>query len=105
MNTTIPSGLVSTSLSRAPGPKDSFVRGKSGHVPFWPGGLEEIAISSENKSILSEQRKGLRTIPPGFCRGLRLSGEADLDDPFSELESKKLESIIQSLPPTPPRHC
>ncbi|KAJ3769464.1 antiviral helicase [Lentinula raphanica] len=69
-------GLTSTSLDRAPGPSKNFVRGKSGYVPFWPGGLDipaDPVISPE----LNEGMKGLRTIPPGFARGLRLPG----DDP------------------------
>ncbi|KAJ7750230.1 antiviral helicase [Mycena metata] len=64
-------GLTSTSLDRTPGPTKNFVRGRSGYVPFWPGGLEDAAISGSRSSA------GLKTIPPGFTRGLRLSEEAD----------------------------
>ncbi|KAH7881181.1 ATP-dependent RNA helicase [Lentinula edodes] len=75
----ISNGLTSTSLDRAPGPSKNFVRGKSGYVPFWPGGLDVLsdpAISLE----LEDGQKGLRKIPPGFTRGLRLPGDDPDDD-------------------------
>ncbi|KAF9055903.1 NUC185 domain-containing protein [Panaeolus papilionaceus] len=65
-------GLTSTSLDRAPALSKNFVRGKSGYVPFWPGGLEE---TSTERPLINKV-KGLRTVPPGFSRGLRLPGEA-----------------------------
>ncbi|KAJ7070626.1 antiviral helicase [Mycena amicta] len=66
--------LNATSLDRAPGPSKNFVRGRSGNVPFWPGGLEE-AVVSEGAS--SGSKAGLKTIPPGFTRGLMLPDEVD----------------------------
>ncbi|KAJ7150328.1 ATP-dependent RNA helicase [Mycena filopes] len=66
-------GLTSTSLDRTPGPSKNFVRGRSGYVPFWPGGLEDAAISG----IPGSRSTGLKTIPPGFTRGLRLSEDTD----------------------------
>ncbi len=71
-------GVTSTSLERAPGPSTSFVRGKSGHVPFWPGGLD-VLLDPDAALDLDTSKKGLRTVPPGFSRGLRLPGE-ELDD-------------------------
>jgi hypothetical protein len=75
-------GRTSTSLDRAPGPSNSFVRGKSGYVPFWPGGLD--GISEDPVPLLNPQSQmGLRTVPPGFSRGLRFSGEVGaVDDAF-----------------------
>ncbi|KAJ3797700.1 antiviral helicase [Lentinula aff. detonsa] len=70
------SGLTSTSLDRAPGPSKNFVRGKSGHVPFWPGGLDVLADPAISLEV-NDGQKGLRNIPPGFSRGLHLPG----DDP------------------------
>ncbi|KAK1233069.1 Antiviral helicase ski2 [Marasmius sp. AFHP31] len=70
------SGLTSTSMERAPGPTTNFVRGKSGYVPFWPGGLDDVVTDpafSLDSAI--NGRKGLRTVPPGFSRGLRLPGD------------------------------
>ncbi|KAK2461501.1 hypothetical protein APHAL10511_005964 [Amanita phalloides] len=66
------SGRTSTSMDRAPGSKKDFVRGKSGNIPFWPGGLEDILNDTKLDGI---PRRGLGTVPPGFNRGLRLPGE------------------------------
>jgi antiviral helicase SKI2 len=48
-------------------------------VPFWPGGLEDASsrIPEELEDEIVGEGKGIRTIPPGFTRGLRLSGEED----------------------------
>ncbi len=51
-------GLTSTSLSRAPAPAGSFVRGKSGYMPFLPGGLED-AIVDVGEDEAGVRRKGL----------------------------------------------
>jgi hypothetical protein len=68
-------------MQRAPAPSKNFVRGKSGHVPFWPGGLEEALGDIDDGAVPSGKSYGLRTIPPGFTRGLRLPGEeSDVDD-------------------------
>ncbi|KAK0199046.1 antiviral helicase [Armillaria mellea] len=77
-NPRVTTGVTSTSLERAPGPSTSFVRGKSGHVPFWPGGLD-VLLDPDASLDLDTSKKGLRTVPPGFSRGLRLPGE-ELDD-------------------------
>lgn len=60
------------------------MRGKSGHVPFWPGGLDDVLPSSLN--LDRPDAKGLRTIPPGFSRGLRLPGEEIEDQTLADLE-------------------
>ncbi|KAF8204296.1 ATP-dependent RNA helicase [Mycena galopus ATCC 62051] len=67
-------GLTSTSLDRTPGPSKNFVRGRSGYVPFWPGGLEDSVISGNPES---QSTAGFKTIPPGFTRGLHLADDAD----------------------------
>ncbi|KAJ3473872.1 hypothetical protein NLI96_g12781 [Meripilus lineatus] len=69
------SGLTSTSIDRAPGPSSNFVRGKSGYVPFWPGGLDDVAKDPVPIGDLSEASESLKTIPPGFTRGLRFPGD------------------------------
>lgn len=48
-------------------------------MPFWPGGLEgpSSGIPEELEEELVAEGKGIRTIPPGFTRGLRLPGEED----------------------------
>ncbi|KAK7686619.1 hypothetical protein QCA50_010219 [Cerrena zonata] len=68
-------GLTSTSLDRAPGPSNNFVRGKSGYVPFWPGGMDDVAKESASVIDLNDESQGLKSIPPGFSRGLRLPGD------------------------------
>jgi antiviral helicase SKI2 len=50
------------------------VRGKSGYVPFWPGGLEDV-LNPGRKATNDDTREELKTIPPGFSRGLRLPGD------------------------------
>lgn len=72
-------------MDRAPGPVGAFVRGKSGYVPFQPGGLDEVLRSSTQTGISEESVKGLRTIPPGFSRGLRLAGEEPEDEALTAL--------------------
>lgn len=91
LNNYASSGLGSTSLNRAPAPQNNFVRGKPGNVPFWPGGLEEdIAVDAKSGRDASRNNSGLRTVPPGFQRGLRLPVE-DISDPFSQLEAISVE--------------
>ncbi|KAG1774053.1 ATP-dependent RNA helicase [Suillus placidus] len=76
-NAPVSTALTSTSMDRAPAPVANFVRGKSGYVPFKPGGLDDVILAA--KQTTAAPIKGLRTIPPGFSRGLRLSGD-DLED-------------------------
>ncbi|KAI0800779.1 antiviral helicase [Fomes fomentarius] len=77
-NRRVSTGLTSTALDRAPGPSRNFVRGKSGYVPFWPGGLENLKPS--NETIESQEGSAqLRIIAPGLSRGLRLPGSASDD--------------------------
>ncbi|KAI5124130.1 hypothetical protein M0805_000941 [Coniferiporia weirii] len=87
-------GLTSTSLERAPAPLQSFVRGKSGHVPFWPGGLDEVLLPQSDAS--DAHTKGLRTIPPGFSRGLRPREEdADNDVSLLDFERRNAEKLVK----------
>ena len=73
-------GLTSTALDRAPGPSRNFVRGKSGYVPFLPGGLDSVK-PADDVIDFQEGSSQLRTVAPGLSRGLRLPGqnEDDLD--------------------------
>ncbi|KAF9556418.1 antiviral helicase [Agrocybe pediades] len=74
-------GSASTSMNRAPGPSKNFVRGKSGYVPFWPGGFDdptEELITDQTRN--NKTTKGFRSIPPGFERGLRLPGDPVEDE-------------------------
>ena len=79
-------GLTSTSLDRAPGPSNSFVRGKTGFVPFWPGGLDDARADTAAIDDLHEEAKGLRKVAPGLSRGLRLPGDDADEDGIDDLE-------------------
>jgi antiviral helicase SKI2 len=76
------------SLERAPGPNKSFVRGKSGYIPFWPGGLDDVVVDSKDENNQNKTSKGMRTVPPGFTRGLHFAGEEDEDDTLIALTEK-----------------
>ncbi|KAG8960224.1 hypothetical protein FRC03_006880 [Tulasnella sp. 419] len=71
--------LTSTSISRAPGPASTFVRGKSGYIPFLPGGLDDVAVKSDNLTDVVD-RRGLRKRAPGLSRGIRLGEDAEEDE-------------------------
>ena len=55
-------------------------------MPFWPGGLDDVLVDPEDGGRLSGRPKGLRTVPPGFARGLRLSDDEGQDETFAALE-------------------
>ncbi|KAJ7103133.1 antiviral helicase [Mycena belliarum] len=88
-NTRASTGLTSTSMDRAPGPSKNFVRGRSGYVPFWPGGLEDAALSG---NVGSHSKAGLKTIPPGFTRGLHMADDAD--DALLALDSVREHVLV-----------
>ena len=74
-------------MDRAPGPTTNFVRGKSGYVPFWPGGLDDIvADPAFSLDSTINGRTGLRTVPPGFSRGLRLPGDDVQEELLNDLD-------------------
>jgi antiviral helicase SKI2 len=101
-NPRVATALTSTSMDRAPGPVGAFVRGKSGYVPFQPGGLDEVLLSSTQTGVSEETPKGLRTIPPGFSRSLRLAGEEPEDEALAALEeslpsaNRELVSVLST---------
>lgn len=66
------------------------MRGKSGHVPFWPGGLDDVL---PNLDLDRLGAKGLRTVPPGFSRGLRLPGEEIEDQTLKDLDGVEVPPI------------
>jgi antiviral helicase SKI2 len=83
-NALVSTALTSTSMDRAPAPVGNFVRGKSGYVPFKPGGLDDVILASTQTTAVPI--KGLRTVPPGFLRGLRLSGDDPEDETLTSLD-------------------
>ena len=96
----VSTGLTSTSLDRAPGPSNNFVRGKSGYVPFWPGGMDDIHKDGISIHDLDETAKGLKTIAPGLSRGLRLPGDETEsgEDLLSELQSVSQKKTGGDIP-------
>lgn len=58
-------------------------------MPFWPGGLEDASagIPEELEDGVVAEGKGIRTIPPGFTRGLRLPGEEEDEAGLVELDN------------------
>lgn len=64
------------------------MRGKSGHVPFWPGGLDDLSANPSNHNFVN---KGFRMVPPGFSRGLRLPGEIDDDHELLAIDGESPE--------------
>jgi antiviral helicase SKI2 len=88
-------------MDRAPAPVNNFVRGKSGHLPFWPGGLDGPSENAEEEMGIPSGERGLRTVPPGFSRGLRLPEDEIADDDLLNLEEfsegsvpRQSESVI-----------
>jgi hypothetical protein len=82
-------------LERAPGPSKSFVRGKSGYVPFWPGGLDQDFVDPDGGHNLHGEPHGLRTVPPGFARGLHLPGDESQDETLAALDKINITSYRQ----------
>jgi hypothetical protein len=68
------------------------VRGKSSYVPFWPGGLDDVLLESADGPVTSDNKNGLRVIPPGFSRGLCFPGDETSDDLLSIEESSMAKS-------------
>ncbi len=54
-------------------------------MPFWPGGLDDVRKDTFTVKELDETSNGLRKVPPGLSRGLRLPG-AELEDMLIDLE-------------------
>ncbi|KAG2156698.1 ATP-dependent RNA helicase, partial [Suillus bovinus] len=83
-NAPVSTALTSTSMDRAPAPVANFVRGKSSYFPFKPGGLDDVILAATQTTAVPI--KGLRTVPPGFSRGLRLSGDDKEDEMLTSLD-------------------
>jgi antiviral helicase SKI2 len=59
---TVLNAQTSTSLLRDTAPATTFVRGKSGYLPFKPGGLDD-AVISEDTPTAGPSRQGEGTSP------------------------------------------
>ncbi|KAI5480335.1 antiviral helicase SKI2 [Pseudohyphozyma bogoriensis] len=89
--------LNSTDVSRKPGSyTGSFVRGKSSYFPFRPGGLADIGgegddhgeVTDSLEKAFEKGRGGIRTIPPGFTRGLDFGPVLDAEGKLLDEEEK-----------------
>lgn len=69
----------------------NFVRGSTSSIPFRPGGLDDAVITNEKTSDALPTQ--LRTVPPGFSRGLPLSHA-----PLDQTAPKWGEALTQSSP-------
>ena len=75
----------STSLRRAPGPKEDSVKGGSGNFPFWPGGFDDpetLLLPPEGAPITDDAAAkdlfdpgNYADCPPGFVHGYDFSGQ------------------------------
>ncbi|QRV83455.1 antiviral helicase SKI2 [Ceratobasidium sp. AG-Ba] len=99
-----PTAHTSTSLLRAPGAQVDFVRGHSGNFPFKPGGLDDVFDDTKegHGDFVDLDSETLRTVPPGFSRGLKLDGEVpDAVVVFSDLPDDEVPSTSTSVPQRP----
>ncbi|GAA5844741.1 hypothetical protein JCM5353_008355 [Sporobolomyces roseus] len=101
----------STSLERKPANyENSFVRGKSSYFPFRPGGLGDLALDEELdegaeldaatqglEKAFEKGRGGIRTIPPGFTRGLDFGPQTQTPQDGELLEEEVEEVEVQPI--------
>lgn len=96
-------------MQRAPADHSSFIRGKTGHVPFAPGSLRvglHLDTDSDEEDAdgvvdafekgLQLSKGGIQTIPPGFERGLDFDGEEEDDEEL--LDGQQDEGQIYVAP-------
>ncbi|TNY19936.1 translation repressor [Rhodotorula diobovata] len=102
----------STALDRKPATyQGSFVRGKSSYFPFRPGGLGEVVVDDDEQDgvaggegalggaaeklekAFEKGYGGIRTIPPGFTRGLDFGPVAAEDPASGALLEEEVEEV------------
>ena len=66
-------------------------------MPFWPGGFDDIDVVSSDSKILGKEAKGLRSIPPGFSRGLRLPGDPVEDEELIAIDPEETEVLDETV--------
>ncbi|GAA5998152.1 hypothetical protein JCM5350_004109 [Sporobolomyces pararoseus] len=88
----------------------SFIKGKISYFPFRPGGLGDIMLDDELdeggeldqatqglEKAFEKGRGGIRTIPPGFTRGLDFGPQSDSPQDGALLEEEVEQVEIQSI--------
>lgn len=79
----------SMSVNRQASSRLDFVRGRSGFMPFAPGGVD-LAEKEEQSSLLHRDGNGLFDVAPGFDRGLNTEAMvASADDELAQLSQKE----------------
>lgn len=66
-------------------------------MPFWPGGFDDIDAVPSDSKILSKEAKRLRSIPPGFSRGLRLPGDPVEDEELIAIDQEETEVLDETV--------
>ena len=62
-------------------------------MPFWPGGFDDISLDPKT---LGKEAKGLRSIPPGFSRGLHLPGDPLGDEELITIEGEETRVLDET---------
>lgn len=93
----------SLSIKRKYGLKQDATSGKSNYLPFQPGGLFSSTLTNQTLNtqqnmseflFLHKNSLGLFDVPPGFSRGLNISGAADTSEGVDELEAGEDEEEV-----------
>ncbi|EEB08946.2 ski complex RNA helicase Ski2 [Schizosaccharomyces japonicus yFS275] len=97
----------SSSLNRRPAAKADFVRGKTSHIPFHPGGLapstSDVDEPNAEQKVAMALRgaDGLYQVPPGFSHGLPISENWDTESirPLNRIYTtlNELQEQIQAV--------
>lgn len=94
----------SLSINRKYGLKQDATSGKSNYLPFQPGGLFSNTLTNQTLNtqqnfsefqFLHKNSLGLFDVPPGFSRGLNITGAADTSEGIDQLEGEEQEENIQ----------
>ncbi|KAJ3008378.1 UNVERIFIED_CONTAM: hypothetical protein HDU68_003136 [Siphonaria sp. JEL0065] len=93
----------STSFLREPSSHCNFVRGASTNIPFAPGGLEKIVMKEEDSvdqlaidldELLDLDSDGLKTVPPGFDRGIMFEDVSHTAPVYAQDTSLNIQDIM-----------
>lgn len=94
----------SLSINRKYGLKQDATSGKSNYLPFQPGGLFSNTLTNQTLNtqqnfsefqFLHKNSLGLFDVPPGFSRGLNITGAADSSEGIDQLEGEEQEEDVQ----------
>ncbi|KAJ3063988.1 hypothetical protein HDU98_000272, partial [Podochytrium sp. JEL0797] len=94
----------STSFRREPSSHRDFVRGASTNIPFAPGGLENVVLKEDLVTqlafdldeLLNLDSEGLKTVPPGFDRGMMFEEDSLHVPTYAQNTSLNIQDIMNS---------